>query len=106
MRSEPFGDPCDIVFDLIQRRECQPIVAAIETSESLRHLRQRRRHNADANRSIREKISALQQTRARSVEKSVRDLALTPAERIDYAQGVQMELHLPVTVDCRSNSYP
>ena len=43
---------------------------------------------------------------ARSIEESARDFALTSAERIDYAQSIQMELHLPVTVDCRSSSYP
>jgi hypothetical protein len=70
MRLDPLGDHLDIVFDLIQGRESEPIVAAVVMSESLRHLGQRPKHNTHANRSIRKQISAMHEARARSIEET------------------------------------
>jgi hypothetical protein len=70
MRLDLRSDGPYIIFDLIQGREREPIVAAIEMSEPRGHLGQRLAHDTDANRSIGQQVGARYEARARSTKET------------------------------------
>jgi len=84
MRADATNDRCDIVLDLQQRGEREPIVAAFEMSQANRHFRQLRADCADADRAIRNQVASPHETLARSTEEVASDLALAAAERIEH----------------------